>query len=290
LKERLRLLGHKHIRRNYYKNSAAKKHNRIITRLVFSIKTAGVIAALLLLSFVFIFSYDFLTQCDYFKAEKLVVTGMDRLSEKQVLEQAQIKKGINIISVNLSMTRKRLLAHSWITEADVSRDLPNGIHIRIKEHQPLAVLDLGRKFLINSSGEIFKEMAASDPDQLPIINGLEFSDINTRDKPRSIPFNAVMSVLELGQKCKSVLPCKLIKKIQVDREMGLTIYAFDRIKEIKIGYNDYPTKYDRLNNILVHLKELPGLSHLESIDLNNLNRIVVHPTTMESPARGHKEV
>jgi cell division protein FtsQ len=255
-----------------------------------SVKTAAVIAALLLLSFVFIFSYDFLTQCDYFKAEKLVVTGTDRLSEKQVLEQAQIKKGINIISVNLSMTRKRLLAHSWITEADVSRDLPCGIHIRIKEHQPLAVLDLGRKFLINTSGEIFKEMGASDPDQLPIISGLEFSDINTRDKPRSIPFNAVMNVLELGQKCKSVLPYKSIKKVQVDREMGLTIYAFDRIKEIKIGYNDYANKYDRLKNILAHLKKRRGFSHLESIDLNNLNRIVVHPTTMESPARGHKEV
>lgn len=283
-------MGRKNIRRNYYKNSAAKNHNRIRKRLVLSVKTAAVITALLLLSFVFIFSYDFLTQCDYFKAEKLVVTGTDRLSEKQVLEQAQIKKGINIISVNLSMTRKRLLAHSWITEADVSRDLPCGIHIRIKEHQPLAILDLGRKFLINTSGEIFKEMAASDPDQLPIISGLEFSDINTSDKPRSIPFNAVMSVLELGQKCNSVLPCKLIKKVRVDREMGLTIYAFDQIKEIKIGYNDYPSKYDRLENILVRLKELPELSRLESIDLNNINRIVVHPTTVESPARGHKEV
>lgn len=283
-------MGRKHIRRNYYKNSAAKKRNRIIKRLVLSMKTAGVIAALLLLSFVFIFSYDFLTQCDYFAAEKLVVTGTDRLSENQVLEQAQIKKGINIISVNLSMTRKRLLAHSWITEADVSRDLPTGIHIRIKEHRPLAVLDLGRKFLINTSGEIFKEMEASDPDQLPVINGLEFSDINTRDKPRSIPFNAVMNVLELGQKRKSVLPYNSIKKVQVDREMGLTIYAFDRIKEIKIGYNDYADKYERLKNILVHLKEIQGFSYLESIDLNNLNRIVVHPTTMESPARGHKEV
>jgi cell division protein FtsQ len=283
-------LGRKHIRSNYYKNSSAKKRNRIIRRLIFCIKTAGVIVALQLVSFVFIFSYDFLTQCDYFRAEKLVVTGTDRLSEKQVLEQAQIKKGINIISVNLTMARKRLLAHSWITEADVSRDLPTGIHIRIKEHQPLAVLDLGRKFLINTSGEIFKEMEASDPDQLPIISGLEFSDINTRDKPRSIPFNAVMNVLELGQKCKSVLPYKIIKKIQVDREMGLTIYAFDRIKEIKIGYNDYPNKYDRLKNILVHLKKRQGFSHLESIDLNNLNRIVIHPTKKESPAQGHKEV
>ena len=283
-------MGRKHIRSNYYKNSTAKKRNRIIKRIVFCIKTTGVFAALLLVSFVFIFSYDFLTQCDYFKAEELVVTGTSRLSEKQVLEQAQIKKGINIISVNLSMARKRLLAHSWITEAEVGRDLPSGIYIRIKEHKPLAVLDLGRKFLINTSGEIFKEMAVSDPDQLPIISGLEFSDINTRDKPRSMPFNAVMNVLELGQKSNSVLPCKLIKKIRVDREMGLTIYAFDRIKAIKIGYNDYPNKYDRLKNILVHLKKRRGFSHLESIDLNNLNRIVVHPTKMESPAGSHKEV
>jgi cell division protein FtsQ len=290
LKERLKLLGRKHIRRNYYKNSAAKKHNRITKRLVFCMKAAGLIAALQVLSFVFIFSYDFLTQCDYFRAEKLVITGTHRLSEKQVMDQAQIKKGVNIISVNLPMTRKRLLAHSWIAEAEVSRDLPSGINIRIKEHKPLAVLDLGRKFLINASGEIFKEMTVSDPDQLPIISGLEFSDINTRDKPRSMPFNAVMNVLELGQKGESVLPCTLIKKIQVDREMGLTIYAFDRIKVIKIGYNDYSNKYDRLKNILVHLKKRQGFSHLESIDLNNINRIVVHPTTMESPAGDHKEV
>ena len=283
-------MGRKHIQRNYYKNSTAKKRNRIIKRLVFCIKTAVVVAALQLVSFLFLFSYDFLTQCDYFRAEKLVVTGADRLSEKQILQQAQIKKGINILSVNLSMARKRLLAHSWITEAEVSRDLPSEINIRIKEQKPLAILDLGRKFLINTSGEIFKEMAVSDPDQLPIVSGLEFSDINVRDKPRSIPFKAVMNVLELGKKSNSVLPYKLIKRIQVDREMGLTIYAFERIKVIKIGYNDYPNKYARLKNILAHLKKRRGFSHLKSIDLNNLNRIVVNPTKRKSPAGGHKEV
>ncbi len=283
-------MGRKHIQRNYYKNSTAKKRNRIIKRLVFCIKTAVVVAALQLVSFLFLFSYDFLTQCDYFRAEKLVVTGADRLSEKQILQQAQIKKGINILSVNLSMARKRLLAHSWITEAEVSRDLPSEINIKIKEQKPLAILDLGRKFLINTSGEIFKEMAVSYPDQLPIVSGLEFSDINVCDKPRSIPFKAVMNVLELGQKSNSVLPYKLIKRIQVDREIGLTIYAFERIKVIKIGYNDYPNKYARLKNILAHLKKRRGFSHLKSIDLNNLNRIVVNPTKRKSPAGGHKEV
>ena len=283
-------MGRKHIRRNYYKNSAAKRRNKIIQRLIVCIKTTAVVTALLVVSFLFIFSYDFTTQCDYFRADRLMVTGENRLSEKQVLQQAQIKKGRNIFSLNLSKARKRLLAHSWIVEAEVSRELPSGINIRIQEHKPLAILDLGRKFIINTSGEIFKEMAASDPDHLPIINGLRFSDINVRGKPLSIPFKAVMNVMELGQKSESVLPYKQLKLIQVDREMGLTIYAFDRIKAIKIGYNNYPNKYAKLKNILLYLKKRRGFSHIESIDLNNLNRIVVNPMKRESPAGNHKEV
>ena len=283
-------MGRKRIRRNYYKNSGAKRRNKIIQRLIVCVKTTAVVTALLVVSFLFIFSYDFTTQCDYFRADRLVVTGENRLSEKQVLQQAQIKKGINIFSLNLSKARKRLLAHSWIVEADVSRELPSGINIRIQEHKPLAILDLGRKFIINTSGEIFKEMAASDPDHLPIINGLQFSDINVRGKPLSIPFKAVMNVMELGQKSGSVLPYKQLKLIQVDREMGLTVYAFDRIKAIRIGYNNYPDKYAKLKNILLYLKKRRGFSHIESIDLNNLNRIVVNPMKRESPAGNHKEV
>jgi len=283
-------LGRKRIRRNYYKNSAAKRRNKIIQRFILCIKTTAVATALLVVSFLFIFSYDFTTQCDYFRADKLVVTGENRLSKKQVLQQAQIKKGLNIFSLNLSKARKRLLAHSWIVEAEVSRELPSGINVRIQEHKPLAILDLGRKFIINTSGEIFKEMAASDPDHLPIISGLQFSDINVRGKPLSIPFKAVMNVMELGRKSGSVLPYKQLKLIRVDREMGLTIYAFDRIKAIRIGYNNYPDKYAKLKNILLHLKKRRGFSHIESIDLNNLNRIVVNPMKRESPAGNHKEV
>ena len=283
-------MGRKQIRKNYYKNSTAKRRHKIIRRFTFCLKTTAVIAALVFVSFVFILSYDFLTQCDYFRAESLVVSGADKLSKEKVLQQARIKKGLNILSINLSMTRKRLLAHSWIAEAEVSREPPAGINISIKEHKPFAVLDLGRKFLIDSRGEIFKEMTASDPDNLPIISGLEFSDINVQGQPRSMPFNAVMKVLELGQKSESVLPYRLIKRIQVDREIGLSIYAFDRIKAIKIGYNNYSSKYAQLKKVLLYLQKRDGFSRLESIDLNNLDRIVVNPMSVESPAGDHKEV
>jgi len=216
---------------------------------------------LLLISFIFIFGYDFLTQCDYFRAEQLTVTGSRKLSKAQVLKQARLDRGINILSVNLSAVRKRLMADSWIAEAEVSRELPSKIHIRIN---------------------------------LPIVSGLEFSDINVMGESRSLPFDAVMDVLTLGQKPQSVIPNSLIDTIQVDRDIGLTIYARDvasgRFNAIKIGFHDYPRKYAGLKNVLLYLKKGEAFSRLDFIDLNNLNRIVVQPAGIESPAGDPKEV
>jgi cell division protein FtsQ len=262
----------------------------MLKRFVLGLKLMLVGTGLVFVSLLFVFSYDFLTQCDYFKARELVVIGTHRLAENQVLQQANISNGVNIFSVNLSKVRRRLLAHSWIEDAEVSRELPSGINIRIKEQKPLAILDLGRKFIINTHGEIFKEMDKADHCKLPMISGLEFSDINVKGESRSIPFDAVMNILGLGQQPESVLPYSLIKKIHVDREMGLTIYAFDHIREIKIGYNNYPDKYAMLKDVLFYLEKNGGFSRLESIDLNNLNRIVVNPVKIESAGKDHKEV
>ncbi len=280
----------KKVRKNYYKNSAAIKRDKLLKRLVFGMKLALVGTALLFVSLLFVFSYDLLTQCDYFRAKNLWVTGMHRLTQGQVLKVAKVASGVNIFSVNLTKVRKRLLAQPWIEDAEVSRDLPYGIHITIKEQTPLAILDLGRKFIINTQGEIFKEMDSSDQCRLPVVSGLEFSDINVKGEPRSAPFNAVMKVLALGQEPESILPCTSIQRIDVDHEMGLTIYAHDTIREIKIGYHDYSSKYEMLKNVLFYMEKDGGFSRFESIDLNNLNRIVVNPAKIESADKGRKEV
>lgn len=284
----------KRTRRNFYKNSTAKQRAKIMEYFKASLKISAGIAALLLVSFIFIFGYDFLTQTDYFKAESFSVTGIDKLTKEQVLKQARLDRGVNILSVNLSEVRKRLIAHLWIVEAEVSRELPSKIHIRIKEQKALAVIDLERKFLINTAGEIFKEVSATDPDDLPIVSGLKFSDINVLEETRSLPFDAVMQVLKLGQNPNSFLPNTLIKRIHVDREIGLTIYApafaSGMISTIKLGYHNYPGKYAGLKTVLAYIKKRNELSRLVSIDLNNLDRIVVLPVSNESPANDQKEV
>ncbi|OQX22116.1 MAG: hypothetical protein BWK80_31360 [Desulfobacteraceae bacterium IS3] len=246
-----------------------------------------------------VFMYDFFTQWHFFKAEHIIVKGAVRLSEAEILQQAQLssykEKNINILSVNLSGVRKRLLAHTWIAQARVRREFPSKIHIEITEHAALAVVDLGLKFIINADGEIFKEWSVSeDRDILPLITGLAPSDTDDAGKLSGRAFQAVMEILRLGQQPGIIIPNRLIKEIRADREMGITLQvAFSpefgtgwllpadyrntaiRLNEIRMGYSNYPEKYGGLKNVLFYMGEKQQFVNIDSVDLNNLNRIVV---------------
>ena len=242
------------------------------------------------MSFAFIFGYDLFTQSSYFKTVYLDVLGCSTLEESAVITQAKLAHGLNIFSVNLTTTRKRLLAHPWISEAEVSREIPSGIRIRIKEHEPLAIIDINRKFLLNKQGELFKEWEVTDPVNLPLVDGLAFSDLNIGTRPYSQPFNAVMTVLKLGQRADSILTNKEILKIEVDKDIGLTIHANNSLGALKLGYDNYPGKFKRLQEVILYLNNNNKISTLNSIDLNNPNRIVVSLNMEKQPAVGHKEV
>lgn len=286
------------IRKSNYRHRRHKQRQYILTA---GLKAATGLLALALLSFLFIFCYDLITQCSYFKAKKITISGIHRLSENLVYEQAQIKPGMNIMAVNLATSRKRLLAHPWIAEAQIQREVPNAIHIRIREHRELAVVDLGRRFLIDEDGNIFKECDPTDPKDLPVIHGLRYSDLNVRQNAapsglkKNMPstaaqkptgaksvaeslYDAVIAVLRLSNTAGSVIPNKEIKKIQVDRQIGLTVYAYERTKAIKLGFNNFADKYAILKTIVAYLKHGGALklNDIDSIDLNNPDRIIVN--------------
>ena len=176
-----------------------------------------------------------------------------------------------------------------IDTASVRRELPAAIAVRISEHVPLAILDLGRKFIVNTRGEIFKEMADGDPKDLTVITGLTFSDITVGTEPRSAPFEAVMAVFRLARDEGGRIPFEKFRQIHVDRDMGLTLHAADRIKAVKIGFDDYREKFRKLESILSFLNSRHRFSNVDAIDLNNLNRIVVTPAATQPPGIDHKE-
>jgi cell division protein FtsQ len=143
-------------------------------------------------------------------------------------------------------------------------------------------MDMGRKFLIDLDGKIFKEVSDVDAVELPVIEGLDFSDLDIGDIRRSANYDAVLSLLEIGRNPASILSHQRIRLIRVDRDEGITVYASEpiqsvRVNAIKIGYQDYLEKFVRLEKIIVYFKTNKQTQGIDWVDLRHKNRVVVSP-------------
>ncbi len=277
-------------KKNRYRRRIRKEHMVLRRRLAQAVRVGGGLLLLGAMSLVLIFGYDVLTQCDYFKSRRIVVEGTHRLKRAEVLRQAGVQKGVNILAVNLPLVRKRLLAHPWVAEAQARRELPDTLVLRIREQQPLAVVDLGRPFLINRDGQIFKALGKKDPHDLPRITGLGFGDFSVEGLPTTRPFQAVMTVLRLGSAPGSVLPNTDIRRIAVDRDCGLTLLVNDGRREIRLGFKNYRRKYRRLATILGFLEKNAAVSDFSWVDIQNINRVVVSPRGLSADTGTGREV
>jgi cell division protein FtsQ len=283
----MNLFLRKKTRKNYRRSQKAARRNRLIGGIGLVLKSMAAVVGLVLTTAFFILVHDLATQSDYFAARQIRIEGTQRLTPEHVARQARVRLGDNILAVNLSLVRKRLLAHPWIAEAEVRREIPSRLIIHIREQNALALVDVGQKFLLNRQGQIFKVWDPTDPSDLPVVTGLNISDLTVWGQPQqsansgspatSASFQAVMQVLQMGLQQGSILPNRLVRQIQVDRQVGLTLFAFDGIKAINLGYSDYPGKYHMLAKLLSYFRHQQNIMDFDRIDLNNLERVVVHP-------------
>ncbi|OQY13907.1 MAG: hypothetical protein B6I31_00160 [Desulfobacteraceae bacterium 4572_19] len=297
------------MRKNRFRSTTGTTANEskwFLNQLNFMLRFIVTVLFLSLTSLILIFGYDLLTQTSFFAAKSIKIVGIKKLSENNVMDHAQIHTGMNILSRDLGMLRKRLISHPWIKKAEISRDLPGTLNISIKEEQPLAVIDLGEEFLMNKQGEIFKKKSMLDSKyitkHLPTIHGLKLKDIiHTNEKP-SLQYSSVMNILNMGSKADTILPNSTVDTIMVDRETGLTLkmfmekesksFSLRTIAAVRLGYGEYLEKYQTLKKFIKTIKKEQSINMkkdtnidlkkdtdnfkwIDLIDLNNSNRIVV---------------
>ncbi len=279
-------------RKNRFKENRQLRRTLFRDRAVFTAKVLLGSVALVAASGAFILTHDYFTQTNHFLARQIVVSGMERLNRQQVLELAGIGPQTNILSVNLATTRKRLLADPWIAEVTVSREIPSGLHVHIREEVPLALLDMGagEGYLINVAGEVFKRKSGSDSNDLLQVQGLGHADLPVAGQPASEAFRAVMTLLRLAGEKNSALPLAGIRLIQMDREIGATVFSGQENRTVKLGFGRYAEKCAALGQLMARLRGDSRLSRYQVIDLFDVNRIVITLTSADPSASDAKEV
>ncbi|MGD9016794.1 MAG: FtsQ-type POTRA domain-containing protein [Desulfobacterales bacterium] len=251
------------------------------------LKGAGVVSALVAVNIGCLLAYNGLTSWEMFTARAVDVTGNQRLSKAAVRAQAGIGLGDNILAVNLTRSRRRLLAHPWVEEAEIAREIPERIRIRIKEHESVAVIDLGRRFIMDLGGVLFSEFPGEIAPDIPLVFGLDYTDLSIGSTPSSPAFQSVLEVLAQTSRKDAPLTNRQIETIRVDRDTGLTLSLRETrgslpFREVFIGYGDYESKLAQLAALPSRLRRLGQPAACRWVDLADRHRTIVRPAAAES--------
>lgn len=247
----------------------AEKFQRVVKK---AIRVA--FQLLLLSSFLLIghWVYVHLLSDSYFRVREVEVEGGRKIPKETLLSLAVMEGMPNLFSVKLKEVVKRFESHPWIEQVRVRKVFPHKIVIQIKERKPMAIIQLGELYYIDTRGEIFIQVGDRDEYNYPYVTGLTRRAFEKDPEEAERLIGKALEFLRFANQGKAS-PLGEISQIHMDKTFG--IYCFTKVEglEVRMGWEDFEEKLKRLPLIWSDLRKR-GLS-ANWIDCSDLTRMVV---------------
>lgn len=153
-------------------------------------------------------------------ARVLVEGDLKYLERREVMERVPVFQGDRWLEVDLNHIRNEVETLPWVYSAQVSRQWPHTLHIRLQEQKPIAIWNEHQ--LLNQYGQVFDRDNKAVQD-FPVLQGAEGSEQNVME--RFVEFSRLLAPLHLQ-------PVRL----QLDERYAWSV-TLDNGTVIKIGNN-----------------------------------------------------
>lgn len=117
---------------------------------------------------------DLVLNASALQVRRVAIRGNVRLSTGEIRALTDGLAGSSILTVDLSLYRRRLLDSPWVEHVAMRRLLPSTVEIFVSERRPIGVSRLrGQLYLVDRRGTIIDEFGPQYADfDLPIVDGL----------------------------------------------------------------------------------------------------------------------
>lgn len=226
--------------------------------------------------------YRFATTSPTFALRAVTVTGAGRASENALVKLGGVTLGTNLFMLDTGAIERALAAHPWVKHVSVRRHLPSTLAIDVTEHTPVAMMSLGDLYLVNTEGEPFKRVQASEPIDLPLLTGVEREDLIAHRDESLAAVRTTLAVIDSYAKSGASKGHRL-SEVHVD-EMGVTLIT-DSGEEIRMGEGGVTEKLERLERVRRELASRQLTAELIRLDNRaRPNWVTVQPRTQPTPS------
>jgi cell division septal protein FtsQ len=198
-----------------------------------------------------------LTHSSRFAVSQIVVTGNTRVTHDDVVARAGLAPGTNLFEVSLDQIAHALESDPWISDAAVSRQMPDALRIAVHERQPAGLLVVeDATYLVDETGKPFKraELAHGEGEGLVVVTGMERATF-TRDAEQAAA--AVREALTAARRWHENAERPRVGEVHLARA-GLTLYTLEGAVAVRLGRargEDLAARLRRFDAIWASLSE-----------------------------------
>lgn len=210
-----------------------------------------------------------------FDVAEAKVIGAEHLSRFDVLRAAGVGSRVNLLALNTGRVEQRLMQHPWVKSARVERLLPNRVRIDIAERHPeMVALVEGRFYYLDRQFRSFALLGSENAPDLPVLTGLSLADMVGPD-------DEMVELLALARGLWQELPAAdkgpdgNLSEIHLDRVQGLSLVWNDMGATVRLGFDSFSERLERLAKVRADLKKRGELDRAVLIDLDAERRVVV---------------
>ena len=209
-----------------------------------------------------------------FEVKSLAVSGMSaplkRVTEGQVIGQAEFDVGTNVFKVDLDKIRERVERLRWVRHAIVQRVLPDQILIKVAEREPIGLARIrGEVYQFDVEG-IILELDPAGTASFPILDGLLRND----PEGNLAKVNTYRQVLEdLGQNELSEVHINDVQEVSV-------VSASDPLI-VNLGSSEFRARWIKYLQLKTQIHE--QYPQAVRVDLRFKNQVVVQMKDDENP-------
>jgi cell division protein FtsQ len=201
----------------------------------------------------------------------MMVSGLVRVSENDVLRRVGHTSGLSLFEVNLDEVRQGVEEIAWVQHATIQRVWPNEIVISVVERSPVALARIdGEIYQVDNEGVVLP------PDSLigtsfPILDGLLSDDAEGNQRKIGIYKDTIETIGE-----------QELSEVHVQDSGDVSVVPSNSPILVELGSSDLRVRWDRYVRLRARIREdYPSASR---VDLRFQGQIVIQ--TRESQPAG----
>ena len=208
-----------------------------------------------------------LKKSSFFSFKESVVLATEHISEEELRALVHIPLGKNIFDIDLVTLEAVIKKHPWIETVKVFRMLPNKVKFIVEEKKPVALLSQDSLYFLDAEGKKIAPIRAGENTDFLIVSGLETAHVESGA--------LVLQAYELAEEYQKneFLKDLPLSEIHWDETLGFFLFTKHPSFEIRVGKEEYPKKFLRLEKVLKDLAHKSLAPRL--VDLNYSKKVVV---------------